>query len=79
MKIKILIPVYNDFESVSKLLVDINSIVLNNDKEFSVIIINDSSTDKVEINHSNTENIKSIKLVGFFKSFNKSFNLLFFI
>ena len=64
MKIKILIPVYNDFESVSKLLVDINSIVLNNDKEFSVIIINDSSTDKVEINHSNTENIKSIKLIN---------------
>ena len=64
MKIKILIPVYNDFESVSKLLVDINSTVLNNDKEFSVIIINDSSTDKVEINHSNTENIKSIKLIN---------------
>ena len=64
MKIKILIPVYNDFESVSKLLVDINSTVLNNEKEFSVIIINDSSTDKVEINHSNTENIKSIKLIN---------------
>ena len=64
MKIKILIPVYNDFESVSKLLVDINSTVLNNDKEFSVIIINDSSTDKVEINHSNTENIKSIKVIN---------------
>jgi len=64
MKIKILIPVYNDFESVSKLIVDINSTVLNNDKEFSVIIINDSSTDKVEINHSNTENIKSIKVIN---------------
>ena len=64
MKIKILIPVYNDFESVSKLLVDINSTVLNNDKEFSVIIINDSSTDEVEINHANTENIKSIKLIN---------------
>ena len=64
MKIKILIPVYNDFESVSKLLVDINSTVLNNDKEFSVIIINDSSTDKVKINHSNTENIKSIKVIN---------------
>ena len=59
MKIKILIPVFNDFESVSKLLEDINSLVFYNDKEFSVIIVNDSSTDKVQVNLSNTENIKS--------------------
>ena len=31
MKIKILIPVYNDFESVSKLLADINSTISNID------------------------------------------------
>ena len=64
MKIKILIPVFNDFESVSKLLEDINSLVFYNDKEFSVIIVNDSSTDKVQVNLSNTENIKSIKIIN---------------
>ena len=64
MKIKILIPVFNDFESVSKLLEDINSLVFYNDKEFSVIIVNDSSTDKVQVNLSNNENIKSIKIIN---------------
>ena len=68
MKIKILIPVFNDFESVSKLLEDINSLVFYNDKEFSVIIVNDSSTDKVQVNLSNNENIKSIKIINMKKN-----------
>ena len=64
MNIKILIPVYNDFESVSKLLVDINSTISNIDKEFSTIIINDASTDKVNINISKIDKIKSIKIIN---------------
>ena len=45
MKIKILIPVYNDWQSVFKLLENINSVVFNLDHEFSVIIVNDASTE----------------------------------
>ena len=46
MKIKILIPVYNDFQSVSKLVNDINSIISNLNEEFSIIIVNDQSNEK---------------------------------
>ncbi len=45
MKIKILIPVYNDWQSVFKLLENINSEVSNLDHELSVIIVNDASTE----------------------------------
>ena len=45
MKIKILIPVYNDWQSVFKLLENINSEVSNLDHEFSVTIVNDASTE----------------------------------
>ena len=53
MKIKILIPVYNDWQSVFKLLENINSEVLNLGHEFSVIIINDASTEnKPELSYN---------------------------
>ena len=44
-KIKILIPVYNDWQSVFKLLENINSQVSTLNDEFSVIIVNDASTE----------------------------------
>ena len=64
MKIKILIPVYNDFQSVSKLISNINSIILNDINEFSVIIVNDASTEKTEIDISNFDKINSIKIIN---------------
>ena len=64
MKIQILIPVYNDFQSLSKLLDDINSTISNSDINFSVIIINDASTDKEEITISDKEKISSIKIIN---------------
>ena len=64
MKIKILIPVYNDFQSASKLIVDINSVISNLNEEFSIIIINDASTEKAEINVSNIDKIKSVKIIN---------------
>ena len=64
MKIKILIPVYNDFQSVSKLLIDINSVILNLNDEFSIIIVNDGSTEKSEIDISNLDKINSIKVIN---------------
>ena len=64
MKIKILIPVYNDFQSVSKLLIDINSSSSNSKEEFSIILVNDASTEKNDINFSSIEKINSIKMIN---------------
>ena len=43
MKIMILIPVYNDWQSVSKLLDEINSLPIDSQFQISVIIVNDAS------------------------------------
>ena len=64
MKIKILIPVYNDWQSVFKLLENINSEVSNLGHEFSVIIVNDASTENKPEISSNFENLNSIKIIN---------------
>ena len=43
MKIKILIPVYNDWKSLFKVIHEINNLYLNKEFKISVIIINDAS------------------------------------
>jgi len=63
-KIIILIPVYNDWQSTSKLLEDINLNVKGLNQEFSVIIVNDASTDEQPIKPSNLENLSSIKIIN---------------
>ncbi len=64
MKIKILIPVYNDWQSVFKLLENINSEVSNLDHEFSVIIVNDASTETKPELSFNLEKLNSIKIIN---------------
>ena len=64
MKIKILIPVYNDWQSVYKLLKNINSEVSNLDHEFSVIIVNDASTEVNPGLSINLDNLNSIKIIN---------------
>jgi len=64
MKIKILIPVYNDWQSVFKLLDEINSNVLNLDYEVSVIIVNDASNHDRQDEEIILENIQSIKILN---------------
>ena len=44
-KIKILIPVYNDWKSVFKLLENIDLQIIEWDAEVSVLIVNDASTE----------------------------------
>ena len=63
-KIKILIPVYNDWESVFKLLENINSEVSNLGHEFSVIIVNDSSSESRPELSISLDNLKSIKVIN---------------
>jgi len=64
MKFKILIPIYNDWQSVSKLLDDINFNLSNLDHEISVIIINDASNHDRNEEEKNFENISSIKILN---------------
>ena len=64
MKIKILIPVYNDWQSAFKLLENINSEVSNLGHEFSVIIVNDASTESRPELSKNLDNLNSIKIIN---------------
>jgi len=63
-KFIILIPVYNDWESLNKLLYEINSTIENiKNVEFKCVIINDASTESTpEINVPS--NIESIKIIN---------------
>jgi len=63
-KIKILIPVYNDWQSVFKLLKNINSEVSNLSHEFSIIIVNDASTESKTDLSLNLDNLNSIKIIN---------------
>ena len=63
-KIKILIPVYNDWQSVSKLLDEINLSVSNLDHEISIIIVNDASNHDRKKEDKDYENLQSIKILN---------------
>ncbi len=60
----ILIPLYNDWQSVFKLMENINSEVSNLDAEFSAIIVNDASNENRPEFSLNLDNIKSIKVIN---------------
>ena len=68
MIIKILIPVFNDWQSVSKLLDEINLNLMNLDHEISVIIINDASNHDRKEEDKNFENIESVKILNMKKN-----------
>ncbi len=63
MKIKILVPVYNDWQPVFQLLENINSEVSNLGHEFSVIIVNDASKESRPKLSKNLDNLKSITII----------------
>ena len=63
-KIRILIPIYNDWQSVFKLLETINTEVLTLECEFSVTIVNDASTESRSEFSLNFSNLKSIQVIN---------------
>jgi polyisoprenyl-phosphate glycosyltransferase len=63
-KIIILVPIYNDWQSVSKLLDEININVKGLDFEFSIIIVNDASTEAQSITTQNLDNLKSVRVMN---------------
>ena len=68
MKIKLLIPVYNDWQSVFKLLENINSEVSSLKHEFSIIIVNDASTESRTKLSLNLDSLKSIQIINMNKN-----------
>ena len=68
MKIYILIPIFNDWDSVSELLKNRDIEIKNLNHEVSVIIINDASTEIKEINTLTLKNINSAEIVNMTKN-----------
>ncbi len=56
----IIIPIYNDWKSLNKLLVEINQ-TLNHTDLCKVLIVNDSSTQKINIQSKNLNKIQERK------------------
>ncbi len=63
-KIKILIPIYNDWQSAFKLLENINSKISVLDDEFSVIIVNDASTETRPDFSADLDRLKFIQIIN---------------
>ena len=68
MKIKILIPVYNDWKSVFKLIDEINNLSISSDFHISIIIVNDASNHDRLDEEKVIENIQSIKILNMKKN-----------
>ena len=64
MKIKILIPIYNDWNSVKRLVDNIDKVINDINYNFSIIIVNDASTQKKPENSFKFKNLKSIKILN---------------
>ena len=68
MKVKILVPVYNDWQSVYKLLDEIDNLQLEKNFEISILIVNDASNHDRPEEEKVFENIQSIKILNMKKN-----------
>ena len=64
MKIKILVPIYNDWQSLSKLLDEINNLSIDSKFQISVIIVNDASNHDRHDEDKDLDNIHSVKILN---------------
>jgi glycosyltransferase involved in cell wall biosynthesis len=64
----ILISIYNDRESLTKLIEDINSGIEGINSEISIIVINDASSQQIIDEYQNIENINSIEIINMKKN-----------
>jgi len=58
------IPIYNDRESLTKLIENINSEIKDLNSEISIVVINDASSHQIIDDYQNTENINSIEIIN---------------
>ena len=63
-KFVILIPIYNDWKSVFKLLENIDLQIYKWDAEISILIINDASTEKSPSTQLSFKKIKSVRVIN---------------
>ena len=64
MKYVILIPIYNDRESLKLLIENINHEMNDLNREISIVVINDASSQQIVDTYPNIENINSIEIVN---------------
>ena len=64
MKYVILIPIYNDRESLKLLIENINQEIKDLNSEISIVVINDASSQQIIDEYPNLENIHSIEIVN---------------
>ncbi len=64
MKYIVLIPIYNDRESLKELIEKINYELKDLNSELSIVVINDASSQQIVDTYTNTENINSIEIIN---------------
>ena len=64
MKYIVLIPIYNERESLKELIEKINYEAQDLNSELSIVVINDASSQQIVDTYTNTENINSIEIVN---------------
>ena len=64
----ILIPIYNDRESLTKLIENINSEIEGINSDISIVVINDASFQQIIDEYQNTQNIISIEIINMKKN-----------
>ena len=64
MKYVILVPVYNDRESLKLLIENINNEIKGLNSEISLVVINDASSQQIIDEYPNIENIHSIEIIN---------------
>ena len=64
MKYILLIPIYNDRESLKILINNINNELKDLNHEISIVVINDASSSQIIDTYPNTENISSLEIIN---------------
>ena len=64
MKYVILIPIYNDRESLKMLIENINIELKDLNHEVSIVVINDASSQQIIDTYTNIENISSFEIIS---------------
>ena len=64
MKYIILIPIYNERDSLKLLIENINNEIKDLNHEISIVVINDASTEQIIDTYPNIENFNSIEIVN---------------
>ena len=63
-KFIILIPIYNDWKSIYKLIENIDLQIADWDAEVSILIFNDASTEEKPVKNFNLKKIKSVRIMN---------------